>query len=718
VIDLGHHSNIYLMYVRHMMPGFSAPSRAAVNTLTHISQYVVRSLGFFVQNKENLEESYSRFAEFLEITSQHLLLQKFVHYLPYKNGRILFLLGKGLVSLGDYYKAQDTFITAANYDRLQTLNYLWEIVNYYDTINLPQFTCFFARRAIQLIAAEKDHIGDEWLNRKNKLWVKIFLHELNMAQFENACHAINAINDIQLKRTCLRNFVTIVCEAGEGKLLSAFPFSKHVQSEIENILEFKARNSPVALDFFHSSPNYYKIIYALYVHKKDYKKASKAMYHYGKRLHEENSNLNPPISLFYPPLLAQMEEDHNLQSENLNEEENQSENEKKRKRNQHQPESLIMAGIKEEAMAYLTSMFCLSLVDKNHSWIIAPVFERTRRKIQSDEEGRDNIKDIEHKEVKIKEMIDIEQDYLIALAKLALFSSFPHLASQEQVEPDILLEYFIKAGKYSPAMVFATQFKLDYTPVFQSLAELCFNAHRNNIDDIMFRDAGEDLMFDDEDITNSNHQGNNSNNNQNTLNWDDIEVSSFSGNNSNRLWVLLRNLLEKYDTRRNQNSVQESYRYHVVVLEKLFSLSDKFVPPSWLLQLFQLTSEERFLYDYIPSNNQANKEKSRRICRTLADGADLLKAYIKYNRLEEAADYALFLINKNHQALENINKSGVHLHSFSQYLPYSIINHLLQLLESKGDDKTRGKLQQIQTELKAMFQISQQLSENVISKFN
>jgi len=236
--------------------------------------------------------------------------------------------------------------------------------------------------------------------------------------------------------------------------------------------------------------------------------------------------------------------------------------------------------------------------------------------------------------------------------------------------------------------------------------------------DIMFRDAGEDLMFDDEDITNSNHQGNNSNNNQNTLNWDDIEVSSFSGNNSNRLWVLLRNLLEKYDTRRNQNSVQESYRYHVVVLEKLFSLSDKFVPPSWLLQLFQLTSEERFLYDYIPSNNQANKEKSRRICRTLADGADLLKAYIKYNRLEEAADYALFLINKNHQALENINKSGVHLHSFSQYLPYSIINHLLQLLESKGDDKTRGKLQQIQTELKAMFQISQQLSENVISKFN
>jgi len=68
------------------------------------------------------------------------------------------------------------------------------------------------------------------------------------------------------QRDCLRQFVTALSEEGDFNRLCSLPFS-NLQLELENTLEFKARNSPIP-----SQPNYYKVLYSYFVFKGNYRK--------------------------------------------------------------------------------------------------------------------------------------------------------------------------------------------------------------------------------------------------------------------------------------------------------------------------------------------------------------------------------------------------------------------------------------------------------------
>lgn len=69
----------------------------------------------------------------------------------------------------------------------------------------------------------------------------------------------------------MRRLITVLCEEGEFNKLCSLPFN-NLQLELENNLEFKARNSPID-----SKPNYYKVLYSYFVFKANFRKGKDSL---------------------------------------------------------------------------------------------------------------------------------------------------------------------------------------------------------------------------------------------------------------------------------------------------------------------------------------------------------------------------------------------------------------------------------------------------------
>jgi len=207
----------------------------------------------------------------------------------------------------------------------------WEkLASFFENIELSEGVVSSVRRALASRALEGS--GQEIL------WTRLFDHQLRLLRFDDAYLALNSIKSEDRRRTCLREFVTALCEEGEFGRLCSLPFAS-LQLDVETALEFKARNSEVD-----HVPNYYKLLYSYFVFKGNYRKAGTAMYRYAKRLANEARQF-----------------------------------------------SLQMAG--EETRAYLAAIHSLSLVEKKNAWIIGPVYQRVPKRRRQGESMDDDAED-------------------------------------------------------------------------------------------------------------------------------------------------------------------------------------------------------------------------------------------------------------------------------------------------------------------------------------
>ncbi len=99
------------------------------------------------------------------------------------------------------------------------------------------------------------------------MWFKIFRCQLALGDFEAAYATVMATPYEDVRKDCLRNLVSLMCEEGHIQPLLHFTFPG-LQSDVEKTLSFKARNSDPL-----SVPNYYSVLYSYHVFRGDLKSA-------------------------------------------------------------------------------------------------------------------------------------------------------------------------------------------------------------------------------------------------------------------------------------------------------------------------------------------------------------------------------------------------------------------------------------------------------------
>ncbi len=136
------------------------------------------------------------------------------------------------------------------------------ICNHFHELGSLPGTAFFGNEAL---VNGIDSIEGPHSPLAEEIWFRTFRTQLDLGDFKAAYRTIMMSRDGTFRRDCVRNLVTSMCEAGQVADLLHFNFAS-LQSEIEDTLSFKARNS----DPF-STPDYFKILYAYHMHRGDLK---------------------------------------------------------------------------------------------------------------------------------------------------------------------------------------------------------------------------------------------------------------------------------------------------------------------------------------------------------------------------------------------------------------------------------------------------------------
>jgi len=189
--------------------------------------------------------------------------------------------------------------------------------------------------------------------------------------------------------------------------------------------------------------------------------------------------------------------------------------------------------------------------------------------------------------------------------------------------PEELVELLARMGLYDTAFSLASAFDQDLSPIFSDLV----------LKYLKFSDQG---LLSDQQRTSI------------PIVWTDTIVSPYESADR-RLDLLLQKYLELYD------SAKTHFSYHKVVVEKLLSSEKQISLPNWLLK---------------PYTIQLNQKTP------LGSPQDLLNAYVKYGRLQEAKSCALQYISQVKQALPNQLEAG------KLCSPYSAFDRLLVALDS------------------------------------
>jgi hypothetical protein len=95
-------------------------------------------------------------------------------------------------------------------------------------------------------------------------------------------------------------------------------------------------------------------------------------------------------------------------------------------------------------------------------------------------------------------------------------------------------------------------------------------------------------------------------------------LSVSDGKESERMWKLLQRYLSKCDSEATQ------FRYHKLAVEKILSSESDIRLPTWLLKPYK---------PQVGGHGQSQ-----------ASPSDLLRAYVKYDMINEAHEYALSIV--------------------------------------------------------------------------
>jgi hypothetical protein len=135
---------------------------------------------------------------------------------------------------------------------------------------VPSQVLNFAKQALEIC----DLTGEEGSKLEEKLKRTIVSQALEIDDFDEAYTAMIRLQSQAEKNTCLRQFVTSLCQAGDlDGLVRRFPFVE-MKQEVEETLLFKARTESVTNVIKEDSSkrvNYYKVLYSLYIYWNDFR---------------------------------------------------------------------------------------------------------------------------------------------------------------------------------------------------------------------------------------------------------------------------------------------------------------------------------------------------------------------------------------------------------------------------------------------------------------
>ncbi|KAJ3259799.1 hypothetical protein HK103_001690 [Boothiomyces macroporosus] len=231
--------------------------------------------------------------KFLDYTASYALYELMLT-LPSPSPATCFTKAKLYLQMHDFYNARVNFENASCGNNVQPNKYtdlglvvpsnilqggvslyylhVMQICNEYH----PDLSIHFGKLALRTAMNGVNEV--DYLLRLQK---SIFSCAIQAGDFKSAYEIVISIQDKDIQRDILRALITELCDAQELELLvGGFSFAG-LNTEVENTLLFKARTEVASP---HQKTTYYKIAYAYFVYRGDFRNAALVMYHQAHKL--------------------------------------------------------------------------------------------------------------------------------------------------------------------------------------------------------------------------------------------------------------------------------------------------------------------------------------------------------------------------------------------------------------------------------------------------
>ncbi|SPO20321.1 related to nuclear pore complex protein Nup160 [Ustilago trichophora] len=447
-------------------------------------------------------------------------------------------------------------------------------------------------------------------------WFKIFRCQLALDDFEAAYATVMATPYEGVRKDCLRNLVSVMCEEGHIQPLLHFTFPG-LQSEVERTLSFKARNSDPL-----SVPNYYSVLYSYHVFRGDLKSAGAVMYQHAERLGELHRS-GPAGSDGIDPL-----------------------------------ERFMVVAV-EQAQSYLASINALTMLKHENAWFAhaadpeesysvngtESLFEPTSsaRTVSTGKQTSSLTRYVPAsaysqrvREIRVVSVDDVRREYTLALARLELVKRYPDLAySTTVLRPSDAVLLFVNSDSFDSAFNMAWSLGVDMTPIFSALTVKAVALSRAKLDrdNLKQKSKGKAINGNADEKEDDVHPeiAELEEADEDLLEPEAVfltlseKSASWEGSAAERAWSYLQFHLEMYDS-------EEDGKYYRVVLSRTSSL-DHAVAPRWLTEWFTRTGNSDLLLR-IWIDNQLIIEAAKFATKWLQDAttqaATLSRAHEQY----------------------------------------------------------------------------------------
>ncbi len=121
-------------------------------------------------------------------------------------------------------------------------------------------------------------------NSKSKLYCILFKTYMELEYFDKAHMALMSNLDTEWKKTCLKHFITELCNQNKTEMLINFDYADMLL-DVLYIIYNRAQTTDL-----YNNP-YYRVLYAMYIKSNDYRNAAFCMYEYATRLRKETSGI-------------------------------------------------------------------------------------------------------------------------------------------------------------------------------------------------------------------------------------------------------------------------------------------------------------------------------------------------------------------------------------------------------------------------------------------
>ncbi|PWZ01373.1 hypothetical protein BCV70DRAFT_198803 [Testicularia cyperi] len=520
--------------------------------------------------------------------------------------------------------------------------YYRHVAAFFEPMEALGYVVKFCQASIDAVGTYADHgqtqtdavqtADENQLSAPKEVWFKIFRCQLVMDDFEGAYATIMATPYEGVRKDCLRNLVSTMCEEGRIQPLLNFTFPG-LQREVERTLSFKARNSDPL-----SMPNYYSVLYSYHIFRGDLKSAGAVMYQHAERLGEMHragsSGIDGLDALDHFMMLAV-----------------------------------------EQAQSYLASINVLTMLRPEHAWFAhaadsdpadtgdngagESLFASKRSVAASTASSKSSTLtryipaaaySRQVKEIRVISVDDVRREYTLALARLELVKRYPDLAySTTVLRPSDAVLLFVNSDSFDSSFSTAWTLGVDMTPIFTALTTKAVALSRAKLErDALNKSLGQkdgnekepedvhpeirELEDGDEDL----------------LEPEAVFLSlseksaSWEGPASERAWRYVQYHLQMYD---NENDG----RYYRAVLSHASALDVKVVP-AWLKEWFSRTGNTDVL----------------------------LRIWIKNNLVVEAGEFAVRWLESSTSQANTLKQSG------SLHTSFHVVDTILVNLDSNA----------------------------------